>query len=103
MECICSEGAVLFSVWGEESVFLLEGKKVWQDFWDTGLWDVSMFLLSLGVTMFSWAFLAATSTMAGTQGLFPAEPVGFLPSHMQEKRNQKAGWYDKIKSDFLTA
>lgn len=53
--------------------------------------------------MFSWAFLAPTETMAGTRSLFPAEPVGFLPSHKQEKRNLKAGWYNKIMSDFLTA
>lgn len=52
--------------------------------------------------MFSWAFLAPTSTLAGTHSLFPAGPVGFLPSHVQEERNQKAGWYDEIKSDFLT-
>lgn len=68
-------------------------------YWAVGC--VSVFLLSLGAAMFSWAFLAPTSTLAGTHSLFPAGPVGFLPSHVQEKRNQKAGWYDEIKSDFL--
>lgn len=79
-------------------------------FWREGKLDsisgivgcISVFLLSWGATMFSWAFLAPTSTMAGTHSLFPAKPVGFLPSHVQEKRNQRTGWYEKIKSDFLT-
>lgn len=69
-------------------------------YWAVGC--ISVFLLSLGPAVLSWAFLAPTSALAGTHSLLLAEPVGFLPSHMQEKRSRKAGWYDKIKSDFLT-
>lgn len=55
-------------------------------YWTVGC--ISMFLLSLGATLFCWAFLAPTSTMAGTHSLYPGERVRFPPSHMQEKKNQ---------------
>lgn len=51
--------------------------------------------LSLGMT-FSRPFPLALNAGRHRQLFFLADPVSFLPSHMQER----SGWSDKIQSDF---
>lgn len=53
---------------------------------------VLMSLLSLGITNgVLLAFSSLPSILAGTGSFFLAGPVGFLPSHMQERRGSE-GW-----------
>lgn len=92
--CLLPRGYVVFGEgWG---VFpsLLERKEGWQhlqEYWVVGC-VVLMSLLSLGITNgVLLAFSSLPSILAGTGSFFLAGPVGFLPSHMQERRGSE-GW-----------